>query len=49
MEIGCQDADDAELPELSEFPEAPVAKRRLAAVKLSPALSYGISLSLMTS
>ena len=49
MGIGCQDADDAELPELPEFPEAPVAKRRLSAVKLSPTLSYGMSLSLMTS
>ena len=50
MGIGCQDADDAELPELPELPEPPVAKRRLSAVaELSPALSYGMSLSLMTS
>ena len=47
MRIGCQEADDTELPEL---PEPPVAKRRMAvAARLSPALSYGMSLSLMTS
>ena len=50
MRIGCQETDDAELPELPEFPEPPVAKRRMAvAARLSPALSYGMSLSLMTS
>ena len=48
MRIGCQEADDVELPELPEFPEPLVAKRRMAvAARLSPALSRSFCVIVM--